>query len=136
MVLHSISSLSDSWSSRVRTIDECFLLLMWSFPHSYLGCSFNLMFANHGLSVYSVLRMCNIGCGEGSLSQVEIPVSIPSITIHGQGLSSLISFIGVGFLVRKWEMDMACGLRSVAECPSRVRRIQFPARLHVTPVYV
>jgi hypothetical protein len=49
------------------------------------------------------------------------------------GGDSLISFIGMGFLVRKWEIDMACGLRSVAECPSRVRRMQFPAKLHVTP---
>jgi hypothetical protein len=35
--------------------------------------------------------------------------------------------------VRKWEIDLACGIRSVAECPSHVRRMQFPAKLHVTP---
>jgi hypothetical protein len=115
MVLRSVSSLSDSWSSRVRTMDECFLLPMLSIPHSHLGCSFSLMSANHGLSVYSVLRMCGIGCGEGSSSQVEIPMSTPSITIRGQGLSSLMSLIMLGFLVRKWDMDRACGLRSVAE---------------------
>jgi hypothetical protein len=91
------------------------------------------MFTNHGLLAYSVLRMCVIGCREGFSSQVEIPVSTPSIMIHGQGLSSLISFIGEGFLVRKWEIDMACGLRLVAECPSHVRRMQFPAKLHMTP---
>jgi hypothetical protein len=132
MVLRLISSLSDSWSSRVKTIDKCFLFPMLSDLQSHLGCSFNLMFANHGLLAYSVLRMCIIRCGEGFLSQVEIPVSTPSITIHGQGLSSFISFIGMGYLVRKWEIDMACGLRSVAECPSHVR-MQFPAKLHVTP---
>jgi hypothetical protein len=55
------------------------------------------------------------------------------IIIRGHGLSSLISFIGMGCLVRKWEMDMACGLRSEVRCPSHVRRMQFPARLHVTP---
>jgi hypothetical protein len=114
MVLRSVSSLSDSWSSRVRTSDECFLLPMLSIPHSHLGCSFSLMFANHGLSAYSVLSMCGIGC-EGSLSQVEIPVSTPLITIRGQGLSSLMSLIMLGFLVRKCDMDRACGLRSVAE---------------------
>jgi hypothetical protein len=35
--------------------------------------------------------------------------------------------------VRKRAIDLACGLRSVAECPSRVRRMQFPAKLHVIP---
>jgi hypothetical protein len=59
-------------------------------------------------------------------------VSTPSITTCGQGLSSLISFIGMGCLVRKWEIDMACGLRSVARCPLHVRRMQFSTRLHVT----
>jgi hypothetical protein len=97
IVLCSISSLSESWSSRVRTMDECFLLPIWSGPQSHLGCSFNLMFLNHGLLAYSVLRMCVIGCGAGLSSHVEIPVSTPSITICGQGLSSFMSFIGLGF---------------------------------------
>jgi hypothetical protein len=69
----------------------------------------------------------------GLSSHVDIPVSTPSITIHSCGLSSFMSFIGMGFLVRKWEIDLACGLRSVAECPSCVRRMQFPAKLHVIP---
>jgi hypothetical protein len=56
-------------------------------------------------------------------------MSTPSIMTHGHGL---MSFIGMGCSVRKWEMDMACGSRSVARCPSCVRRMQFPARLYVT----
>jgi hypothetical protein len=127
MVFYSISSLSESWSSRIRTIDECFLLPIWSGPQSHLGCSFSLMFSNHGLSAYNVLRMCVIGCGAGLSSHVDIPVSTPSITIRGHGLSLFMSFIGMGFLVRKWVIDLVCGLRSVAECPSRVRRMQFSA---------
>jgi hypothetical protein len=90
MVLRSISSWSDSWSSRVKTIDECFLLPMWSDLQSHLGCSFNLIFANHGLSAYSVSRMCVIECGEGFSSQVEIPVSTPSIMIRGVVFTDLL----------------------------------------------
>jgi hypothetical protein len=56
-------------------------------------------------------------------------VSTPLIMTRSHGLSSLMSFIGIGCLVRRWEMDMACGLRSEAMCPSRVRSMQFPARL-------
>jgi hypothetical protein len=66
-------------------------------------------------------------------SHVEMPVSTPSITTRGHGLSSFMSLIGIGCLVRKWVMDKACGLRSEAKCPSRVRSMQFPARLQVTP---
>jgi hypothetical protein len=126
-------ALTDSGFSRVITKDECFLLPIWSGPYNHLGSSFILMLANHGLSACSVLRMCVIGCGEGFSSHVDMPVSTPSITIHGHGLSLLMSFIGIGCLVRKWEMDMVCGSRSAARCPSHVRRMQFPARLHVTP---
>jgi hypothetical protein len=114
MVLRSISSLSESWSSSIRTMDECFLLPIWSSLQSHLGCSFSLTFSNHGLLAYSVLRMCVIGCGAGLSSHVEILVFTLSIMIRGHGLSSFMSFIGVGFLVRKWEIDLACGLRSVA----------------------
>jgi hypothetical protein len=57
------------------------------------------------LLAYSVLRICVIGCGEGFSSQV----------------------------VRKWEMDMVYSLRLVAKCPSHVTKMQFPAKLHVTP---
>jgi hypothetical protein len=42
-----------------------------------------LMFANHGLSVCSVLRMCVIRCEEGFSSHVEMPVSTPLIMTHG-----------------------------------------------------
>jgi hypothetical protein len=60
MVLRSISSLKESGFSKVMTMEECFLLLIWSGPHNHLGSSFNLIFANHGLLVCSVLRMCDI----------------------------------------------------------------------------
>jgi hypothetical protein len=85
------------------------------------------MFANHGLSACSVLRICIIGCGKRFLSQVEIPVSTPSIMTHGQGLSLLIALIWIGCLVRRWVIDMAYGWRSMAEWPLHVRRMQFPA---------
>jgi hypothetical protein len=91
MVLCLISSLRESELSRVRTIDKCFLLPMELGLHNHLGSSFILMFVNHGLSVCSVFRMWVIRCGEGLSSHVEIPMSTLSITICGQGLSSLMA---------------------------------------------
>jgi hypothetical protein len=73
------------------------------------------MFVNHGLSACSVLRICVIGCGEGFLFQVEIFVSTPLIVTHGHGLCSLMALIWMGCLVRRWVIDMACGLRSMSE---------------------
>jgi hypothetical protein len=39
MVLCSISSLKDSGFSKVMTMEECFLLPIWSGPHNHLGSS-------------------------------------------------------------------------------------------------
>ena len=120
--------------SRVRTVEECCLELMVSWLHIHLGSSFNLMLSNHGLSARRVPKICSIEKGEGMSSQVEIPVSTPSMTMRGHGLSSLMDLISWGVLVRRCVIEFASGLRSEAMWPSRTIKMQLPARLQVTPV--
>jgi hypothetical protein len=55
--------------------------------------------------------MCSVECGDEVSSHGNMPVSTPSITTHGQGLSLLIALTCCVCLVRRWDMDLVNGVR-------------------------